>query len=377
MASILIAGDFCPWGRVAAKIAQNDHAGILSQVADPVYRADYAAVNLECPVTENAPRKGIAKMGPVLSCRPQALELLQNSGFSLVTLANNHFYDCGDSGVQTTLATCSNARLDTVGGGRTLSEAEAPLFRNIAGVEVAFINVCENEFSIAGNDHGGSAPLDPVKVFYRINEAKQKADFVIVIVHGGHEQYPLPSPRMQRTYRFFADAGAAAVVNHHQHCLSGYEIYNGTPIFYGLGNFCFDWPGTCGRAWHEGFTVTLNLDRKRPVGLELHPYIQCREEATVRPMEENEHREFRTRIEALNQIIAHPERLEQAFAEMASSARPLWVFAPFTNRYLAALHVRKLFPSFVGRKKRMRILNMVRCEAHRDVLMEYLQTHIK
>jgi poly-gamma-glutamate synthesis protein (capsule biosynthesis protein) len=46
---------------------------------------------------------------------------------------------------------------------------------------------------------------------------------------------------MVETYRFFIEAGADAVVNHHQHCICGYEVYKGKPIFYGLGNFCFDW----------------------------------------------------------------------------------------------------------------------------------------
>ena len=32
------------------------------------------------------------------------------------------------------------------------------------------------------------------------------------------------------------------MVNHHQHCFSGYEVDNGSSILYGLGNFCFDNP---------------------------------------------------------------------------------------------------------------------------------------
>lgn len=43
---------------------------------------------------------------------------------------------------------------------------------------------------------------------------------------------------MQEIYRFFVDIGADAVINHHQHCYSGYEVYKEKPIFYGLGNFC-------------------------------------------------------------------------------------------------------------------------------------------
>ena len=42
---------------------------------------------------------------------------------------------------------------------------------------------------------------------------------------------------MKETYRFFVDCGADAVINHHQHCYSGYEYYKDKFICYGLGNF--------------------------------------------------------------------------------------------------------------------------------------------
>ena len=63
---------------------------------------------------------------------------------------------------------------------------------------------------------------------------------------------------MMETYRFFIEVGADAVVNHHQHCFSGYEIYKNKPIFYGLGNFSFDGIGS-GDRWSSGYIVTLNF----------------------------------------------------------------------------------------------------------------------
>ena len=35
-------------------------------------------------------------------------------------------------------------------------------------------------------------------------------------------------------------AAGSVVINHHQHCYSGYEKYQSGMIFYGLGNFFFD-----------------------------------------------------------------------------------------------------------------------------------------
>jgi poly-gamma-glutamate capsule biosynthesis protein CapA/YwtB (metallophosphatase superfamily) len=76
--------------------------------------------------------------------------------------------------------------------------------------------------------------MDIIDNANQIKEAKATHDKVIVIVHGGHEYYNLPSPRMQKQYRFYADQGADFVVGHHTHCISGYEVYNGVPIYYSL-----------------------------------------------------------------------------------------------------------------------------------------------
>ena len=97
------------------------------------------------------------------------------------------------------------------------------MYKRKDGETLAIINCCEHEFSIADDDSAGANPLNPIQQYYKIKEARLNADYVLVIVHGGHEMYQLPSLRMVDTYRFFIDAGADAVVNHHQHCFSGYE----------------------------------------------------------------------------------------------------------------------------------------------------------
>lgn len=72
---------------------------------------------------------------------------------------------------------------------------------------------------------------------------------------------------MVDTYRFFIDAGADAVINHHQHCISGYEHYQGKPIFYGIGNFFFPpiFKHTP-KSWNEGYMVTLFLGESDGLG---------------------------------------------------------------------------------------------------------------
>ena len=268
---ILIAGDFCPQNRVSQQIDKENYELVLGQVREVTTKADYSIVNFECPVTKGG-EKPIMKQGPNLQCSSKGIEAVKWAGFDCVTLANNHFRDYGDEGVKNTIDVCMEIGIDAVGGGENLMEASAILYKQIGDHTLAIINCCEHEFSIATETQGGANPLNPIQQYYSIKEAKEKADYVLVIVHGGHEHWQLPSPRMQETYRFFVDAGADAVVNHHQHCYSGFEVYNNKPIFYGLGNFCFDWPERNSEKWNHGYMVCLDLNKT--IGFKIIPYKQ-------------------------------------------------------------------------------------------------------
>ena len=97
-------------------------------------------------------------------------------------------------------------------------------------MKIAILNFCENEWSIAEDDSPGANPMDIIDNTNHIREAKASHDKVIVIVHGGHEYYNLPSPRMQKQYRFYADQDADIVVGHNTHCISGSEMYKGVEL---------------------------------------------------------------------------------------------------------------------------------------------------
>ena len=56
------------------------------------------------------------------------------------TLANNHFFDYGQSGVEKTIAQLKAHNMDYVGGGRDLKEAQETLYKNIGGETFAFVN---------------------------------------------------------------------------------------------------------------------------------------------------------------------------------------------------------------------------------------------
>lgn len=373
---VLIAGDFVPRYRIANLIAQKRYNFFGDGVVALTKKVDYSIVNLEAPILQGSEAVAIMKTGPNLSSLSEAIVALRYAGFDCVTLANNHFYDYGETGVDDTLMCCQRSSLDVVGGGKNLEDATRILYKQIGDKVLAVINVCEHEWSIATSKHGGSAPLDPIANYYQIQQARQRADYVLVIVHGGTEYYNLPTPRMKQLYRFFVDAGADVVVNHHQHCYSGYEQYRGKYIFYGLGNFCFDRDSKKIDGWNEGFLLKLKLGES--IRFEIIPYRQCAEMPKIDMAVDVE--SFVKRIEALNVIIADDIALQRSFNELVQQKESAFrnYLEPYSgNKYLSALRHRHFLPSLLSKNHFRLMLAVFRCEAYRDIMLEVIDRQVK
>ena len=178
-------------------------------------QTDINIVNLECPVIKDHNKEKITKSGPNLYTNDKVFEQLKQLNINLVTLANNHILDFGSDGLMTTIQGCQQNKIRTVGAGENLEIASNPIYINQNGIQIGIVNFCENEFSIASPTQAGANPLNIIDNLKQIQKAKANADFVFVIVHGGHEFYNLPSPRMIKQYRFFAESGADIVIGHH------------------------------------------------------------------------------------------------------------------------------------------------------------------
>lgn len=372
MPSVLIAADYYPRRRMAEEIEKGHYDVVFGKIK-PI-EADYKIVNFECAVASDDDTP-IKKCGPNLKCSPKGVDALVYAGFDCATLANNHFFDYGQSGVEKTLTQLKAHNMDYVGGGLDLKEAQETLYKTIGGETFAFINCCEHEFSIATEKTGGSNPLNPIAQWYAITEAKQKADHIIIIVHGGPEHYNLPTPRMVETYRFFIDAGADAVINHHQHCFSGYEEYKGKPIFYGLGNFCFDYGGDSYTSWHRGYMVLLSFDNGL-LAYTLIPYCQCYKDPAVVPFDnKTEIDEFDAKIESLNEIIRQPELLKEKYLNSIDKSKGYYisVLEPYNSRIMCALYNRGLLPTFLKEKRKLQIWDLLSCESHQEKFLDALK----
>lgn len=372
--NILICGDVCSRNQLdlMLKGGYNPFRKVTPLIRDN----DFAICNFETTLKINC--VPISKCGPNLSSNGSLIKRIKEAGFDIVTLANNHFKDFGEDGIKASLSALKAEGLKTVGAGIDLINAQKPLVLEKNNCRIAIINCCEHEFSIASKDKGGCNPLNPIDQFYQISSIRNSVDYVIVIVHGGHEHYPLPSPRMQDWYRFFIDAGADAVINHHQHCYSGYEIYKNKPIFYGIGNFMFNknGPSETSAFWEHGYMVKLHLSNG-DVNFSLIPYTQCYKEFQVVPIVDNS--EFELKIKEYNNIISNRNALEREIQKfyLNQSKGVLSWFVNFSNRITQSMYSRGLYPGKLKNKKMRLIANLINCESHRDKLLAVLQDYTK
>ena len=220
--------------------------------------------------------------------------------------------------------------------------------------------------------------MDIIDNTNRIREVKASHDKVIVIVHGGHEYYNLPSPRMQKQYRFYADQGADIVVGHHTHCISGNEVYKGVPIYYSLGNFLFT-KSNPNDEWYTGLILEVEITSEG-VECQIHPVRQKKESFKLSLLEDIDKEDVLCGFETYSNVINNPDELlnnwkmyiQKKSKEYLNYWSPL---ASIENRYISGI-LRRLGVNFINKKAATLHLNLMRCEAHLDSSEEILEKYI-
>ena len=373
---ILFTGDFCPHYRIEKLTLNGEYNLVFNDFKKEFATNDLNVVDLECPLTLTT--NTIEKTGPHQKAHPKTIELLNEINIGLVALANNHILDYGGNALMETIELCKKNKIITVGAGANKELAKQPVIKEIKGKKIGFINVAESEWTIAKVTEPGANPMDLVETFNTIKSLQKKVDKIIVIAHGGNEFYHLPSPRLKKTYRFFIDAGADAVISHHTHCYTGYEVYNNAPIFYGLGNFVYDWIDKKDVDWNFGYAVRLLIEDE--ISFEIIPFKQNNgEQLGVHYLTINEKQQFEIRLKELNSIISDDERLESEFLKLCKEKERIYslYLEPYRGRIGSGLRIKKLLPNLFSAYKKKQILNVIRCESHRDILLKTLNDQIK
>lgn len=188
------------------------------KVADRLKEADLVFINLESPFMDGCPR---TNTGMKFCSDPRMVEGLVWAGIDVVSLANNHFSDYGESGIATTKKVLAGAKIESVGRGNLL-------IKEVNGTKFGFLGF---NFVFRGPSE---AELELIR------DSDQKVAVLVVGVHWGEEYKASPTNKQKLIAKNLVEAGADVVVGHHPHWLQGEEYINGKPVYYSLGNFVFD-----------------------------------------------------------------------------------------------------------------------------------------
>ncbi|MBP2831602.1 CapA family protein [Aquimarina sp. U1-2] len=163
---------------------------------------------------------------------------LEDSGFDVMSIANNHIGDFGEVGIKNTMKTLKKHNIAYAG---VFAQPYTIFEKN--GITYGFCAFAPNKDCLKIHNLSKAATI--------VTELKEKTDIVIVSFHGGAEGLK-HTHVTRKTERFYGedrgnvylfahtviDAGADVVLGHGPHVSRAFEIYKNKFIAYSLGNFC-------------------------------------------------------------------------------------------------------------------------------------------
>ncbi len=277
-----------------------------------IQKADYSMANLEGPAALGIDTRGrdrgdvgfiydeVVYSGSNFSFNyhPRILRDLRDSGYDLLTLANNHSLDRSFIGIDKTIK-AGEALFFPMVGVRHTSDRNNDFYHiaNIRDLRVAFLGC--TEMTNGRPDHKDQILFcykNPTRILGIIKElaTRNDVDAVVVLPHWGQEYSHTPDSSQRSFARRYLEVGATAVIGSHPHVLQPWEKYvtqdgRETLIAYSLGNFV---AGQAGLARKTGVVLYMGIgtDEKGQArivgvgytptyreGLELYPVTSRRE----------------------------------------------------------------------------------------------------
>lgn len=248
-----------------------ERTGGSGAVREYLTSADLTLANFENPVIRAAVWHPDAT---TFTGELSLLPILNDAGIDGVTLGNNHILDAGVSGVRETMAHLDDARIAYAGAGMDLAEAREPMIFSLGETKVGVLSyqgVPSYDWAWAKETAPGTAPIEEEVMKEDVEKLRDEVDLVVVSPHWGNEYMATPEPWQVDWAHAAVEAGADLVVGGHAHWPKGIEVYEGKPIFYGVGNFLFD------QSWSEetstGIFAEITLYGDRVVQIQPVPFI--------------------------------------------------------------------------------------------------------
>ncbi|MDR7857701.1 CapA family protein [Tissierella sp.] len=245
--NLLAAGDimFHSPQYKAAYIKESDSYDFIptfQHIKRYVEDADIALANFE---TVTAGKEIGYKSYPRFNTPKESILAIKETGFDILSTANNHSLDHGKKGIISTIDNINEYGMKNIG---TYKEANTPiLIEDIKGINIGFLSYT---YGLNGLD----SLLNEEELSYmvnRIDEDKIKKDIIktkdlgvdmtVVFVHWGNEYQRDPSPYQIELGEKMVEWGANIILGSHPHVIQNSQIVDKDGkdnfIIYSMGNF--------------------------------------------------------------------------------------------------------------------------------------------
>ena len=223
---------------------------------------DISFCNFEAPIETSSNK--IIKAGPHIFQNKDSIKYTKEVGFNLFSLANNHIYDYGETGLKNTIDKIKEENIKYLGAGLNYEEAYQPLIIDINNTRIGFIAASEAQFGCLteNNEKSGYAWINSNKIDKTILMLRNQVDLIILSSHAGAESTYVPLPEWRDRYKYLCDIGVNLILGHHPHVPQGYEEYNTSYIFYSLGNFYFD-TANHEKTSNDSYSLSINIENNK------------------------------------------------------------------------------------------------------------------
>ena len=377
---ILIGADIVP---TKSNICDFENGNIENLIDDNLANilktADFRIFNLEVPLTDN--ETPITKCGPNLIASTKSVKGIKKIGADFLTLANNHIMDQDEQGLKSTIEVLRKENIAFAGVGNTPDDAAKPYIIEKDNKKIGIYCSAEHEFSIVTEKKAGANPFDPFESLDHIQKLKSEVDYVIVLYHGGKEEYRYPSPYLQKVCRKIIDKGADIVICQHTHCIGCEEKYNDGTIVYGQGNFLFDLDDN--EFWQTSLLVSIDIeDTYANVS-----YLPLEKNGTAVKFTSDNKERILSDFYNRSKEILKPGFIEEKFAEKSEEQFERYICMLQGKRYksfifrginkISGHRIKKyLLKKQYGKSELCAVRNLIECEVHREGIVKRIDTII-
>ncbi len=226
-----------------------DFSYIFEDIKYNIQTADIAVGNLE--TTFAGSDKGYSSY-PAFNTPESLAYTLKKIGFDVLSTANNHCYDSGYAGIESTINYLDEADISHTGTYKSEEDQNKILIKNVKGINIAFLSFTygTNGIKVPTDKSYSVNIIDKDLISKQLALAKeQNPDMICVSMHWGIEYQTTPNSEQKELADFLFQNGADIIIGNHPHVLQNMEkrdivLEDGTHkdgfIVYSLGNFLAD-----------------------------------------------------------------------------------------------------------------------------------------